>query len=193
MNAPFLTQAADGLPRRGFTNRDIARMVEMGLIDEDEKFELIQGEIVPMSPEFDRHGRARMRLSRVCMRALGDEWFVANDLSLFLADDIEFKPDLHVFPIHMTSEKVRGPDVALAVELSSTTQKRDLALKAPLYARHGVRELWVIDLDASTGLVFTKIENGVYAPGRAVAAGDALRPLAFPDVSLSIAELLARR
>jgi Uma2 family endonuclease len=192
MNAPFLTQAADGLPRRGFTNRDIARMVEIGLIDPDESFELIAGEIVPMSPEFNRHLKARVRLARIFMRALDDDWTVATDGSLFLADNIEFKPDLHLFPMHLISEKVRGPDVALAVELSSTTQKRDLVLKAPLYARHGVRELWVIDLDASTGLVFTKIESGVYAPGCAVAAGDALRPLAFPDVSVSIAELLAR-
>ncbi len=192
MNPPFLTQAADGRPRRGFTNRDIVRMVEAGVIDMDESFELIMGEIVPVTPEFDRHAKARFRLSKIFIRALGDEWMAASEVSLFLAGDIEFKPDLHVFPSAMITENVRGPDVALAVELSSTTQARDLTLKAPLYAAHGVKELWVIDLDSASGWIFTRIDNGAYAPGRKVGSNDALAPRAFPTVSLTIAELLAR-
>ena len=115
-----------------------------------------------------------------------EQWFVANDLSLFLSDDTEFRPDLHIFPTSLMSEDVRGPNVALAVELSSTTQRRDLLTKAPLYARSGVRELWVIDLEARAGTIFTRIENGAYAPGRAVKANDALTPGAFPQISLRI-------
>lgn len=186
---PLLTQAADGLPRRGFTNADIQRMIDAGIIDPDEFFELIKGEIVPMNAEYDRHARARQKLARVFMRALDDEWFVATEASLFLADDVEFKPDLHIFPAHLKSEDVRGPDVLLAVELSSTTQKKDLKIKMPIYAQYGVRELWVIDLDARKGLIFDRIENDAYAPGRALAAGELLSPDAFPSVSLTIADL----
>jgi Uma2 family endonuclease len=189
MNVPFLTQAADGLPRRGFTNLDIQRMIETGVIDPDESFELIKGEIVPMAAEYDRHMRARARLTKIFMRALGEEWFVGTEGSLFLADDIEFKPDLHVFPAAMKSEDARGSDVLLAVELSSTTQKRDLQLKAPIYAAHGVRELWVIDLDARCGLIFDRISAGAYAQGRGVGATDILTPAAFPNISLTIADL----
>jgi Uma2 family endonuclease len=189
MNAPFVTQAADGLPRRGFTNTDILRMIEAGVIDPDESFELIQGEIVPMPAEYDRHFRARARLSRIFMRALGEEWFVGSEGSLFLSDDIEFKPDLHIFSAALRSENVRGPDVRLAVELSSTTQKRDLELKAPIYGTYGVPELWVIDLDSRTGLIFDRIAAGAYVRGRPVGATDALSPIAFPTVSLQIADL----
>jgi Uma2 family endonuclease len=190
MNAPFLTQAADGLPRRGFTNRDIARMIETGVIDPEESFELIQGEVVPIAPEYDRHFKARYRLANIFMRGVGDSWAAATEASLFLADNIEFKPDLHVFPMAMKVEDVRGPDVALAVELASSSQKRDLTLKAPLYARHGVRELWVIELGAGTGTIFTSIVDRGYAPGRAVGMNDILTPLAFPAISLRIADII---
>lgn len=189
MNAPFLTQAAEGLPRRGFTNAEIARMVEIGVIDPEESIELIKGEIVPMSPELDRHARARMKLTRAFMVGLGEDWFVASEASLFLADDIEFQPDLHIFPVEMKSEDVRGPDVLLAVELSSTTQRKDLQIKAPLYAAHGVRELWVIDLEARNGLIFERIENGAYTPGRPVHFEDKLTPRFVAGVSLRIADL----
>jgi Uma2 family endonuclease len=186
---PSLTQAADGLPRRGFTNRDIERMIEAGVIDTDEFFELIKGEIVPMNAEYDRHARARQKLTRIFMRALGDEWFVATEGSLFLADDTEFKPDLHIFSAAMKTEDVRGADVLLAVELASTTQKKDFEIKAPIYAEHGVRELWIIDLDAKTGLVCTRIESGAFVHGRAVGPSDKLSPGAFPCVSLTINDL----
>jgi Uma2 family endonuclease len=101
----------------------------------------------------------------------------------------EVQPDLHVFPFAMKSGEVRGGDVLLAVELSNTTQYRDLKVKAPIYSEHGVRELWVIDLDARNGLVFDRIESGVYAPGRAVGAEETLSPGLIAGVSLCIRDL----
>jgi Uma2 family endonuclease len=189
LRRPLLTQAADGLPRRAFTNNDIAKLIESGVIDPDEHFELIKGDIVPMNAEYDRHARARQKLIRVFMRALGDEWFVATEASLFLADDIEFRPDLHIFPASIKSDAARGPDVLLAVELASTTQKRDFEIKAPLYSQYGVRELWVIDLDARTGLIYDRIENSAYLPGRTVSVEEVLSPIAFPTISLKISDL----
>lgn len=198
MNAPLPTvdrarlretQAAEGFPRRRFTNAEVRELVRAGIFDEGESVELIKGELVPMPPEFDRHARARMSITRAFITALGKEYFVGTDASLYLADDVEFQPDLHVFPSHLKSEDVRGADVLLAVELSSTTQRRDLKLKTPIYAEYGVRELWVIDLDARTGLIFDRIENGAYAPGRAVGAEDVLIPKLIAGVSLRIADL----
>lgn len=189
MNAPFITRAADGFGRRGFTNSDIARLIEAGVIDPDEQFELIKGEIVPMSPEYNRHLKARAKLLRIFVPALSDEWCVVTEGSLFLADNVEFKPDLHIFPMAMNSEDVRGPDVRLAIELASTTQRRDFELKVPIYAECGVPELWVIDLDARIGSVFDRIEGKVYAASRRVGSEDLLSPRAFPSVSLRVRDL----
>lgn len=182
-NTAFLTRAADGLPRRGFTNADVARMLEAGVLDGDELFELIEGEIVPMAAEMDRHARARWKLQRIFHRALGESWFVATEASLFLNERIEFRPDLHVFSAAMLSHLVRGPDVALVVELASTTQDKDFTTKAPLYRAHGVKELWLIDLDARTGLIVAE------GAERKVSERDALTPRAFPEISLTIADL----
>lgn len=164
-------------------------MVEAGIFEEGERVELIRGVLSPMGSEGSLHVRARGLLTRIFMRALGDDLFVASNASLFLAEDIEVQPDLHVFPSRVPSADVLGPDVLLAIELSNTTQYRDLKVKAPIYAEHGVRELWVIDLDAKTGLVFDKIEGGAYAPGRVVGLTDMLAPGLVSGVSLRIADL----
>lgn len=164
-------------------------MVEAGIFDEGEKIELIRGELSPMGSEGNLHGRARALLTRIFVRALGPEWFVASNLSLFLAEDTEVQPDLHVFPASLKSDEIRGSDVLLAIELSNTTQYRDLKIKAPIYAEFGVRELWVIDLDAKAGLIFDRIENGAYAPGRPVGAEDMLTPTLISGVSLRVRDL----
>lgn len=164
-------------------------MVEAGIFEEGERVELIRGVLSPMGSEGDVHARARYFLTRVFMRALGPEWFVASNTSLFLAEDVEVQPDLHVFSVTMKSDAVSGSDVLLAIELSNTTQHRDLNVKAPIYAEYGVRELWVLDLDAKTGLIFDRIENGAYAPGRSVGLNDTLTPTLISGVSLRMADL----
>lgn len=189
MNAPFPPPGTEGLPPRLFTNAEIRQMVEAGIFDEGERIELIRGVLSPMGSEDDLHGRARALLTRRFVTTLGPEWFVASNLSLYLGEDIEVQPDLHVFPTAMKSHDVRGPDVLIAIELSSTTQHRDLNVKTPIYAEHGVRELWVIDIEAKTGLIFDRIEKGAYAPGREVGVNDVLTPAAFPEIRLRIADL----
>jgi Uma2 family endonuclease len=189
MNAPFVPPGTEGLPPRLFTNAEIRQMVEAGIFDEGERVELIRGVLSPMGSEGDTHARARWLLTRVFIQALGSEWFVASNTSLFLAQDIEVQPDLHVFSSVMKSDAVSGSDVLLAIELSNTTQHRDLKVKAPIYAEYGVRELWVLDIDAKTGLIFDRIENGAYAPGRPVGMNDVLKPTLIAGVSLRMVDL----
>lgn len=164
-------------------------MVRAGIFDEGEKIELIRGELSPMGSEGSLHGRARWLLTRIFIQGLGPDSFVASNLSLFLAEDTEVQPDLHVFPASLESADVRGGDVLLAIELSNTTQYRDLKVKTPIYAEHGVRELWVIDLDAKNGLIFDRFESGAYAPGRAVGVDDVLTPGLISGVSMRISDL----
>ena len=164
-------------------------MVEAGILEPDEPMELIKGEILPMASEHDLHGRARALLMRAFIEALGREWFVATELSLFLAEDIEFKPDLHVFPAALKSHDVRGSDVLIAIELAASSHKRDFDLKAPIYAAHGVRELWVLDLDAQRATAFREPDAGGYRVREEKAADAELRPLAFPKLALRLVDL----
>jgi len=184
-----MTQGAEGFPRLRFTNADVRQLVEAGVMSHKDRVELIRGELVPMAPEFDKHLRARSHIMRIFVRSLGDEFLVASDGSLFLGEDIELRPDLHVFPASLKSDEIGGRDVLLVVELSSSTQRKDLQLKAPIYAEHGVRELWVIDLEAQSGLVFDRIDGSAYAPGKPVGPDDVLAPQLIPGVSLRIRDL----
>ena len=190
MNAPFANPGPEGLPRRLFTNAEIRQMVLAGIFDEGERIELIRGELSPMGSEGSLHAQARMLLTRIFIRVLGDEWFIATNASLFLADDIEVQPDLHIFPAVMKSEDVRGPDVLLAIELSATTQYRDFKIKTPIYAAHGVRELWVLDLDATRAHVFREPGADGYAVREEWAADAPLTPMAFGEVSVRLADLV---
>lgn len=178
--------------RRRFTNADVVRMIAAGVIGEDESFELLRGEIVPMAPEMDRHGYARAEILRPFIRQLGDDSFVATELSLFLFDDTEVKPDLHVFPKLLISDQVRGSDVLLAVEIASSSHRRDFELKLPLYAESGVSELWILDLDAGRAHVYRDPEGREYRSHVHVGAEEAISPRAFPHITIRLSDLLRK-
>lgn len=196
MNAPFgdqrLTQAADGLPRRAFTVEDVTRLEALGFLDDMAGgYELIDGEIVPMSAEFNRHMQARMRLVRRFMAALAEEdYTIATEASLILSERVELKPDLHVFPAGLISHEVTGPELLLAVELASSSQRKDFRIKKPLYARHGVRELWILDLDSETGLVCTEPSPDGFGREVPVARDAVLTPGLLPAPSVRFGDLI---
>lgn len=139
------TRAAEGFPRRSFTVAEIRRMVEAGIIAEDENFELIEGELVPMSPKGNQHEVIKAALIRVLARHAPDDLRLAVETSLYLDERTFVEPDLCLYPKRILPEDVKGSDVLLAIEVAASSMTYDRGLKARLYARHGVHELWVID------------------------------------------------
>ena len=97
MNIP-VTTAAEGFPRRAFTVDDISRMIEAGIIGEDEKFELIEGEIVMMAAKVTAHERIKSALIVAIVRALPDPLTLGVETTLRLTDAILLEPDIAVFP-----------------------------------------------------------------------------------------------
>jgi len=187
MSAPFMhlaetvptTRAADGLPRRAFTLRNLETMVEVGIIGLGERLELIGGEIVPMSPKGIRHESVRAALNLVWGRVCPDSHLFART-GLTLSDVTYLEPDFIVFERSVRLANVRGPDVLLAVEVADSSLDYELGRKPQIYAEHGVRELWVIDAAARTVHVHTGPGAGGYAIVRAYRASDRLEPTAAP-------------
>src|SRR5690606_39251804 len=140
-----VTRAAEGLPRRSFTVAEIRRMVEAGIIAEDENFELIEGELVPMSPKGNQHEVIKAALNRVFARHAPDDLRLAVETTLYLDERTFVEPDLCLFPKRLLPEDVKGSDVILAIEVAASSIAYDRGLKARIYARHGVGELWVVD------------------------------------------------
>jgi Uma2 family endonuclease len=139
------TRAAEGFDRRSFTVAEILRMQDAGIISDDENFELIEGEIVPMQAKSHVHELIKSALTLGIARALPDHLWLGIESSIYLTENTFVEPDLVVYPKGLKLEDVKGSDILLAIEVAATSLAYDRGLKSRLYARHGVNELWVID------------------------------------------------
>jgi Uma2 family endonuclease len=140
-----VTRAAEGFERRSFTVAEVLRMQDAGIISEDENFELIEGEIVPMQAKTHIHELLKSVLTLGVARALPQNLWLGVETTIYLSANTFVEPDLVVYPRGIKLEEVKGADILLAIEVALTSLEYDRGLKARLYARHGVNELWVID------------------------------------------------
>ncbi len=182
------TQAAEGLPRRGFTIADVERMVETGVIGRDERFELIGGEIVPMSPKGIRHERLKQWFTYQLVRGLSDQYKVIPETTFRLSKDTFLEPDFVVYETDTGLEGLKGDTALLAIEISVSSLAYDQGRKAAIYAEFGIRELWVADaLDLSVR-IHRDPDASAYRLISNHASGDALTPLFDPQFELSLAD-----
>jgi Uma2 family endonuclease len=155
-----VTTAAEGFPRRAFTVEDISRMMDAGVIRQDERFELVEGDIVTMPAEGIARERIKSALTVAISRALPDHLTIAVEATLRLSDTIMLEPDAAVFPKSLFQKSTsfvhldRG-EAHLIIEVAASSLAYDKDLKARLYARHGVREFWVIDANSRSTWVHT--------------------------------------
>ncbi|TPQ48963.1 hypothetical protein C2U72_21005 [Prosthecomicrobium hirschii] len=144
MNARTLI-AADGLPRRAFTVAEVEAMVRAGILAEDERIELIDGELIPMSPKGSRHETVKIALNLHWSRLCPDDRLVAQGTTVRLSPDSYLEPDFVIFPFAAGVDGL-GPETALlAVEIADSSLGYDLGRKAAVYARFGIAELWVVE------------------------------------------------
>ena len=175
MNVP-LTHAAEGLERRAFTVKDVIRMVEMGVLGRDERFELIGGEIVPMSPKGIRHERLKVWLNTHLVENRPKDVMLAPETTFYLSDDTFLEPDFVLYPAESGLENLSPETVLLAIEIADSSLGYDLGRKAQLYAEFGIRELWVINARTLETTVHRRPADCAYADIRSVEAGDPLEP-----------------
>jgi Uma2 family endonuclease len=184
------TRAAEGFPRRSFTVAEIRRMVEAGIIAEDENFELIEGELVPMSPKGNQHEVIKAALNRILARQAPEELRLAIETSLYLDERTFVEPDLCLYPKRILPEDVKGTDVLLAIEVAGSSISYDRGLKAKIYARHGVDELWVIDAEKRESWVHRQPNSdGQWGSIEKSAPDRLLSPAALPDIAIRMADL----
>jgi Uma2 family endonuclease len=142
-----VTRAAEGFDRRSFTVDEILRMQDAGIISEEENFELIEGEIVPMQAKTHIHELIKSTLNIGIARALPDRLWLGVETTIYLSANTFVEPDLVIYARGIKLEEVKGSDILLAIEVAAASLAYDRGLKARLYARHGVNELWVIDAE----------------------------------------------
>lgn len=185
---------AVGLHRRRFTLEEYRRMGETGILDEGERVELIEGEVVEMSPIGPRHGSVVARIVSLLVTRLGDRAIVWPQNSLVLrAQASQLQPDVALLLPRADYYRSANPeprDVLLAIEVMDSSGDHDRRVKLPLYARAGLAELWLVDLTADSVETLRDPAGGQYRDRRVASRGAAVAPLAFPDLSLAVTVLL---
>ncbi len=180
------------LKRRRFTVEEYQRMAEAGILKKEDRVELIEGEILEMSPIGPRHAMCVIVLNRLFVSLLQEHALVSVQGPLRLGSNVEFQPDVLLLRPRADGYWYVVPapaDVLLAVEVADTSLDRDRR-KLGQYASGGVPEVWIIDLEGDMVEVHGTPSAGSYQVAQRVRRGQQVSPGAFPQVVLTVDELL---
>ena len=137
------------IDRHTFTTDEYHRMVETGILTEDDRVELINGEIIAMSPINSPHAGLVKRINAFFTKLLGDEVIVSVQDPLTVGDTSEPEPDVMLLKPRddfYASAHPRPSDVYLLIEVADSSLRIDREVKLPVYASAGVPEVWIINL-----------------------------------------------
>ncbi len=184
-----MTRAAEGMDRRRWTVAEIEAMVAAGILDEDERFELIDGEVVPMSPKGIRHEVVKGSVLRwwYPRMPIGIEIMQETTFRLNTASFLE--PDFVFFASTTRLADLKPSNTLLAVEVADTSLRYDTGRKAKLYASHGLQELWTINAETLQTHVFMKPTDEGYQERRLIEATEILAPAFALKLAIRLAEL----
>ena len=177
--------------RRRFTVHDYHRMGEAGILHEDDRVELIEGEIVEMAAIGTRHFTCVNGLTRLLVRSVGDAAIVSVQNPVRLDEHTEPQPDLTVLRVRDYRESLPMPeDVLLLIEVSDTTLSYDRGMKLPLYARAGIREVWIVDLPGEVIECHTDPSGDVYRSLERARRGEKIESVALPELAFRVDAML---
>ena len=180
--------------RRLFTRDEYARMVEVGIIKDTDRVELIRGEIVEMTKPGSRHIAFVNNLTALLVVRLAGRAIVSVQNPVALSELSEPQPDLAICRRRDVPYKEREPwgeDTLLLIEVSDTSIRYDRTTKLGLYAETGIPEYWVVDCTTESIDVHRAPHADGYPDVTRVPGASTVSPQAFPDVILSLAEIFA--
>ena len=178
-----------------FTVQDYYRMAETGVLAPDARVELLEGRIIDLSPIGPFHGGVTNYLNQVFTAAAKGRWLISVQNPVRLGDHSEPQPDLMLLRPAKDFYRRRHPqpaDVFLLIEISDSTLETDQEDKLPAYARAGIPEVWLVNLNELTVEVYREPNFSGYAVKTVLQPGEQAKPLAFPDAAVDVAALLQR-
>jgi Uma2 family endonuclease len=181
------------IARHAFTTDEWHRMGEVGLFDESAPVELLDGDIIDMTPIGSRHAGTVNRLNRLLVTAVGARAVVAPQNPVFLDNHSEPQPDLALLaprPDDYTLGHAEPAEILLLIEVSETSLAYDRDHKAFSYARAGVPECWIVDLNSGEVLVLRSPAPAGYQIVRRRRPGEMLTVEAVDGVVIDVTDLL---
>ncbi len=169
---------------------DYHQMIESGLLD-DRSLELINGEIIQMSPEGIAHSFYCRGTAKYLRMILGDRAEISEAHPIMIPNDSEPEPDIAILRTPDTLYQSRHPlpaDVFWLIEIANTTLAKDLGVKKDLYAQAGIPEYWVMNLQTSELVIFRDLIVAEYRSEVRLSNGT-ISPLSFPDIFVDVSRL----
>lgn len=180
--------------KRRFTVDEFQRMGEAGILTRDDRVELIDGDIVRMTPIGHRHASSVRRLNAILSPLVGEAAIIDVQNPLRLGQHAEPQPDLVLLKpkSDFYARAHPGPaDVLLVIEVADTSAEYDRTVKVPLYGRAGIAEVWVVDLADGLVEVYRQPARGQYGEHVAVGPGRSLPLPGLPRRSIAVDDILA--
>jgi Uma2 family endonuclease len=184
--------AARPITKRRFNVHEYHRMAEAGILTPHDRVQLIDGEIFVMAAVGSRHASAVKRLTHLLSKAC-DAQVVSVQQPVRLCEWSEPEPDVAVLrpaadfyaSAHPTPE-----ETLLVIEVSHTTLRLDREVKLPLYAAAGIKEYWIVNLEADRIEIYREPGPEGYGRVDRLARGQSISPVALPDIVLEVDDIL---
>jgi Uma2 family endonuclease len=181
--------------RHPITAQEYLRMGEAGVFGPEARLELIEGEIVEMAPIGSAHASTVRRLDRLFGRRAGDLALVSVQSPLVIGERSVPQPDVALLKPRADDYYGSHPsaaDALLVIEVSDTTLRFDLSTKIALYARAGIAEAWVVDVEGRVVRVFRDPDPSGYRTSFTVSGDQDISLVSLPEVALTAADLFPR-
>ena len=172
-----------------FSVDDYYKMAEAGILTEDERLELLNGEIIEMSPIGSRHAHSVNWINHLLVTLLGTRAWISIQNPLRLNGQAEPEPDVLILRWQddlYESDHPTPEDVFLLIEVSDTTLDKDRDEKLPMYAQAEIPECWIVNLRDGVVEIYTDPAGEEYLTRQVFEVGDGVSPSAFPDISIPV-------
>ena len=183
---------APSIPRRPITVEEFFQMGSAGIFRDDERIELIDGEIVEMSPIGNEHLWIVTLLVNLISRNVNSNRLVQAQNPIRLQSETALQPDIAVlssYPQSIEDSPASPKDILLLIEVSDTSLRFDQRVKVPIYAESGIAEIWIVDVAARTVIVYRDLAHQSYRTMTTHKMDDKLTPTLIPELTLDLRQI----
>jgi len=179
--------------RKKFTVGQYHQMIESGILTDRDRVELLQGEIIEMSPIGMQHAACVDRLNELLVRELVGRAIVRVQNPIQLSTRSEPQPDFAILqrrPDFYANGHPQPSDVFALIEVSDTTVEFDRTVKVPIYAKDNIAEVWIVDLNAEAVQIYREPSETGYQQLQTCRRGQAIAFQSFTDIQFTVDQLL---
>lgn len=175
---------------RRITVDEYYKMAEVGILKPDERVELIDGEIIQMSPIGIRHRNCVNNLTKILNTLLPNEFIVSTQNPVRLDEDNEPVPDIAIVKANAFQKEFAPADIVLLIEVADTTYTYDRTVKLSKYAAAGISEIWIVNLIRNVIETFNIPQSDTYAQTKTFDKHDTIQPRQLSSVTVEVARVL---